>query len=81
MQLHHSRKKRITGKDGESSGKRAGPALLHCSSGWSRLGGVYETDKQADVNSKSALQLAQLLLPPAIESVQNYSIEEKKSSK
>lgn len=41
------------------------------------LGGVHETGKQADVNSKSALQLAQMLLPPAIESVQNYCMGEK----
>lgn len=44
-----------------------GPAPLHCSPGWSQLGGVHETGKQADVNSKSALQLAQMLLPLAIE--------------
>lgn len=44
-------------RDGESNGKRMGerPVPLHRSPGWSQLGGVQKTGKQADVNCKPAL--------------------------
>lgn len=81
MQLHHSRNER------ELQGKMVKAVEREWESRTSTaplffwvvpLGGVHESGKQADVNSKSALQLAPTLLPPAIESVQNYYMGEKK---